>query len=175
MKWTDWIISFLDQCKNEVIVEENPESIKLLLNSINVITTEVFKNLVSGSSIVLWAKTKLLKQKCASFDQELKSLIPKLKSCVHEFREGGPWIGVNNHNIKFRLVEIEIFLICDLDDLIIRHHLANDDNSRIEVELIQNYEEDAICDAENDISRTWTPWVRTNEIQCFQSMRWTHQ
>ena len=139
----------LDQCKKETIVEENPESIKLLLNFINVITTEVFKNQVSGSSIVLWPNIKLLKQKCASLHQELKSLIPTLKSCVHEFKDGGPGVGVNNHVIKFRLVEI--FLICDLDDLIIRHYLANDHSSRTEVELIQNYVEDAICDAENVI------------------------
>ena len=48
-----------------------------------------------------------------------------------------------NDDIKFRLVEI--VLICHLDYLI-RHHLVNDDSSHNEIEHIQNYVRDVICD-----------------------------
>ena len=48
-----------------------------------------------------------------------------------------------NHDVKFRLAEI--VLICDLDYLI-KHHLANNDSSHNEVEHIQNYVGNVICD-----------------------------
>ena len=57
------LLSCLDQYKNEVTIEENPETIKLLLNTINALTTELSKALISGFSAVLWPKIKLLKQK----------------------------------------------------------------------------------------------------------------
>ena len=59
------LLSCLYKYKNGVIVEENPESIKPLLNSISFVTTELSKDLISQSSKVLWPKIKLLKQKCA--------------------------------------------------------------------------------------------------------------
>ena len=111
------LLSCLDSYKNKV-TEENPCIIKFLLNSIREVTTELSKDLISGSSAVLWPKIKLLKQKCVSLHQKL---IPALKSCVHKFMNSGPGFGVNNHDVKFRLVEI--VLVCDLDYLI-RHHLA---------------------------------------------------
>ena len=97
-----------------------------------------------------------------------------------------------NHDVKFRLSEI--VLIFDLDYLI-RHHLAKDDRSHNWVEHTQSYLGDAICNggslewayqgefdglirtwnAENDVWRTATSWVKTNEIQCSQSLQWTHQ
>ena len=88
-------------------------------------------------------KIKLLKQKYVSLHQELKSFIPALKSRVHKFKDGSPGVGANNHDVKFRLAEI--FLICDLDYLI-RHRLANDNNSHSEIERIQTYVGAAICD-----------------------------
>ena len=57
------LLSYLDQYKNEVTIEENPETIKLLLNTIIALTTELSKALISGFSAVLWPKIKLLKQK----------------------------------------------------------------------------------------------------------------
>ena len=47
------------------------------------------------------------------------------------------------HNVKFRLAEI--VLICDLDYLI-KHHLANNESSQNEVERVQSYVGNTICD-----------------------------
>ena len=78
------LFSCLDQYKIQVIVEENPESIKLELNFVSVVTTELSEDLINGSFTVLRPKIKLLKQKCPSLYQELKSLIPELES--HELQ-----------------------------------------------------------------------------------------
>ena len=47
------LLSCLEQYKNKVTIEENQESIKFLLNSISVVTTELSKDLISGSVTVL--------------------------------------------------------------------------------------------------------------------------
>ena len=47
------------------------------------------------------------------------------------------------HDVKFRLTEI--VLICDLDYLI-KHHLDNNESSQNEVERVQSYVENTICD-----------------------------
>ena len=78
------LLSCLDQYKIQVTVEENPESIKLELNFVSVVTTELSEDLINGSFTVLRPKIKLLKQKCPSLYQELKSLIPELES--HELQ-----------------------------------------------------------------------------------------
>ncbi len=69
--------------------------------------------------------------------------VPMLKSRVHELTDAGPGVGVSNHDVRFRIAEI--IIITNLD-CYIRHHLATDDSSRNEVERIQSYVRDAICD-----------------------------
>ena len=140
------LLSCLYQYKNEFIVEEKPESIKLLIDSVSVVTTELSKDLINGSYTVLLPKVKLLKQKRASLHQELKSFIPTLKGRVHEFADGGPAVDVNNHDVKFRFAEI--VLIYDLDYLI-RYHLTYDGSSHSEVERKQSYVGDAIYNGGN--------------------------
>ena len=78
-----------------------------------------------------------------SLQQIPKSITLTLKSLVHEFTDGGPGVGVKNHDVKLRLTEI--VLMNDLDYLI-RHHLANKYSSHNEVERMQSYVRDAICD-----------------------------
>ena len=92
------LLSCFDQYENEVTVEKNPGSIKLLLNSISVSTTKLSKYLICGFFTVFWPK-----------------------------------------------INLKIVLICDLDDLI-SHYLANKYSSHNEVERIQSYVWDAICD-----------------------------
>ena len=60
-----------DQYKNEVTVEVNSESIKILLNSISVVTIKHSKDLISGSSTVLWPKIKLKKEKRGSLHSNI--------------------------------------------------------------------------------------------------------
>ena len=69
--------------------------------------------------------------------------VPTLKSRIHEFTDAGPGVGVSNHDVHFRIAEV--IIITNLD-YYIRHHLATDDSSHNEVERIQSYAGDAICD-----------------------------
>ena len=67
------------------------------------------------------------------------------KSCPW-ITDGGTGVGVNNHDVKFRLAEI--VLIPNLDYLI-RHHLANNDSGDNEDERTQCYVRNAICEGVN--------------------------
>ena len=69
--------------------------------------------------------------------------VPTLKSRIHEFTDAGPGVGVSNHDVRFRIAEV--IIITNLD-YYIRHHLATDDSSHNEVERIQSYVRDALCD-----------------------------
>ena len=80
------LFSCLDQYKIQVIVEENPESIKLELNFVSVVTTELSEDLINGSFTVLRPKIKLLKQKCPSLYQELKASFQNLKAMSYNER-----------------------------------------------------------------------------------------
>ena len=89
-----------------------------LLILLSAITIELSKDLASGPSTVLWPKMNLLRQKCVFLHQKLKNFIPTLKSCVHEFTDGGTGVNFNNHDVKFHDVKFrhaEISLTCDLD------------------------------------------------------------
>ena len=66
-----------------------------------------------------------------------------LKSRIHEFTDAGPGVGVTNHDVKFRIAEV---VMITNPDYYVRHHLANNDSSHNEVERIQSYVGDAICD-----------------------------
>ena len=66
-----------------------------------------------------------------------------MKTRIVEFTDGGPGVGVSNRDTHFR--HAERFMICNAD-YFIRHHLANDDSSQNDVERMQSYVGDAICD-----------------------------
>lgn len=52
-------------------------------------------------------------------------------------------VGISNHNVKFQAAET--IMICNLD-YYIRHHLANNDSHHNEVERVQSFVGDMICD-----------------------------
>ena len=68
---------------------------------------------------------------------------PTVKSRIHEFTDGGPGVAVSNRDVQFRAAEI--IQLLDLD-YYLRFHLASDDSSQNEVERMQSYVGDAICD-----------------------------
>jgi hypothetical protein len=80
---------------------------------------------------------------CDDLHKEISKFVPILKPQLHEFTDAGPGVGVSNHDVKFRIAEIT--MLTNLD-YYIRHHLATDDSSHNEVERIQSYVGDAICD-----------------------------
>ena len=66
-----------------------------------------------------------------------------MKCRLYEFADAGPGIGVSNHDVRFGIAEM--IMITNLD-YYIRHHLPTDDSSHDEVECMQSYVGDAICD-----------------------------
>lgn len=98
---------------------------------------------ISSLKYSIWETTFLLGQLCCEAFKELRSVIPKMKTCIHEFTDAGPGVGVSNHDVKFRIAEI---ILLTNPDYYIRHHLANGDSSHNEVERVQSYVGDAICD-----------------------------
>ncbi|CAB4043545.1 Transient receptor potential cation channel subfamily A member 1 [Paramuricea clavata] len=75
--------------------------------------------------------------------------LPKHKSRLVDFTDTGPGLGITNHEVKIRSVE-EIRIMNY--DYYICHHLAPGDSSHNEIERIQSYVGDAVCD---DGSLTW--------------------
>eukprot|EP00112_Aurelia_sp_Birch-Aquarium-sp1_P004821 Seg1546.11 transcript_id=Seg1546.11/GoldUCD/mRNA.D3Y31 product="hypothetical protein" protein_id=Seg1546.11/GoldUCD/D3Y31 len=72
-----------------------------------------------------------------------RSQIPKLKSRIIDLTDAGPGVGITNREVRFRTIqEVRIAQY----DYYIRHHLAPGDSSQNEVERIQSYVGDAICD-----------------------------
>eukprot|EP00794_Sanderia_malayensis_P001529 gene1529-1692_t len=69
--------------------------------------------------------------------------LPRHKSVVVDFIDAGPGVGITNHEVKFRSAE-EIRMMNY--DYYIRQHLAPGDSSKNEVERIQSYVGDAVCD-----------------------------
>ena len=66
-----------------------------------------------------------------------------MKTIYLEWTDAGPGVGLTNKAVKYRAAQR--FRILNMDYLV-RHHLANDDSSHNEVERIQSYVGDAICD-----------------------------
>ena len=91
----------------------------------------------------LWDDTSKMTKLCDDLHKEISKFVPTLKPRIHEFTDAGPGVGVSNHDVKFRIAEIT--MLTNLD-YYIRHHLATDDSSHSEVERIQSYVGDAICD-----------------------------
>ena len=85
-----------------------------------------------------------MSRECGELSNDIfGNYVPTLKSRVHEFTDAGPGVGVSNHDVHFRIAEM--IMITNLD-YYIRHHLATDDSSHNEVERMQSYVGDAICD-----------------------------
>ena len=97
----------------------------------------------SESKGTIWESTSKLCYLCCQSCKKIISRIPSLKSRIHEFTDGGPGVGVSNHDVKYRVAEV--IMVTD-PDYYIRHHLANGDSSHNEVGRIQSYVGDAICD-----------------------------
>jgi hypothetical protein len=91
----------------------------------------------------LWDDISKMAKLCDDLHKEISKFVPTLKPRVHKFTDAGPGVGVSNHDVKFRIAEIT--MLTNLD-YYIRHHLATDDSSHNEVERIQSYVGDAICD-----------------------------
>lgn len=122
-------------------MELNIQSI--LKNIINLIQVLEQLNQSSASQYVIWESTNTLSK---LWDQSWRSIlpfVPVMKSRIHKFTDAGPGVGVTNHDVRFRIADI--IILTNLD-YYIRHHLANDDSSQNEVERIQSYVGDAICD-----------------------------
>ena len=66
-----------------------------------------------------------------------------MKCRVLEWTNARPGVGVTNHNVKYRMSQL--FRIINADYLI-RLNLSNGDSGQNEVERIQGYMGDAICD-----------------------------
>ena len=80
---------------------------------------------------------------CKKMLDKVLPILPTMKSRIHEFTDGGPGVGVSNRDVQFRAAEI--IQLLDLD-YYLRFHLASDDSSQNEVERMQSYVGDAICD-----------------------------
>ena len=116
------------------------EQVDLLLKSIDMLQLSL-ESCSFGPTI--WDDISKMAQLCNDLHKEISKFVPTLKPRVHEFTDAGPGVGVSNHDVKFRIAEIT--MLTNLD-YYIRHHLATDDSSHNEVERIQSYVGDAICD-----------------------------
>ena len=91
----------------------------------------------------IWESVKRFSSLCDQFWRQLCSHLPVFKCRVHEFTDAGPGVGVTNHDVQYRIAEV---IIVTNIDYYIRHHLSNGDSSHNEVERMQSYVGDAICD-----------------------------
>eukprot|EP00794_Sanderia_malayensis_P003753 gene3753-4275_t len=108
-------------------------------------SVEELTKLLQGTSAnsEIWIVIKGVLQSCSQFINNIAAFLPKLKSRILEFTDGGPGVGVSNHDVKLRCAEI---ILLTNADYYIRHHLASGDSSQNEVERCQSYVGDAICD-----------------------------
>ena len=91
----------------------------------------------------IWESVKRFSSLCDHFWRKLCSHLPVFKCRVHEFTDAGPGVGVTNHDVQYRIAEV--ILVTNID-YYIRHHFSNGDSSHNEVERMQSYVGDAICD-----------------------------
>ena len=92
----------------------------------------------------LWNRFVDIVNSCRDVLQCILSFrLPAVKSHVMETTDAGPGVSVSNHDVCYRAAQrIRIMKL----DYYIRLHLALGDSSMNDVERIQSYVEDAICD-----------------------------
>ncbi|CAB4022061.1 Transient receptor potential cation channel subfamily A member 1 [Paramuricea clavata] len=133
----------VDEFRTKVPDFENTEildDLETVLHSISNIKKQYVTN---KSKAAILESTTTLGYQCHNLCRKITSYIPTLKSRIHEFTEAGPGVGVTNHDVKYRTAEV---IMLTNPDYYIRHHLSNGDSSHNEVERIQSYVGDAICD-----------------------------
>ena len=125
-------------------INENQDSqVMALVNTILEKTSDVNILLSTLPAKPVLSQIFVIRQQCIMLHTLLVNCIPELKSRIHEFTDAGPGVGITNNDVKLRIAET--ILITD-PMYYLRFHLAHDDSSYNEVERIQSYVGDAICD-----------------------------
>ena len=137
----------LNRMGNEVFDSEKEKLINLLpkINQILALVQSASTALVSkcyGNE--LWNRFVDIVNSCRDVLQYILSFrLPAVKSHVMETTDAGPGVSVSNHDVCYRAAQrIRIMKL----DYYIRLHLAPGDSSMNDVEQIQSYVGDAICD-----------------------------
>eukprot|EP00794_Sanderia_malayensis_P016502 gene16502-18142_t len=139
-----WASEFMRlRCYQQLSWHFSDIDLDILQNLIS--SVEELTKLLQGTSAnsEIWIVIKGVLQSCSQFINNIAAFLPKLKSRILEFTDGGPGVGVSNHDVKLRCAEI---ILLTNADYYIRHHLASGDSSQNEVERCQSYVGDAICD-----------------------------
>ena len=90
---------------NESLVSQN---IRDLMEKMQCSVTAANNNLANTNSRSndLWNDVYKLKCECDLMSSLLDKCLPKLKSRIHEFTDGGPGVSVSNSDVKIRIGEI---------------------------------------------------------------------
>ncbi len=146
-KKADVFLERLLQCKKSVeeIIEDSCELEKACLGKIksklNLIQSSLQRYKASLSEDPDSSELKQLISNCLDVLIEVKP--PRQKSRIIDLTDAGPGVGITNIEVKFRKIE-EIRMMNY--DYYVRHHLAPGDSSHNEVERIQSYVGDSVCD-----------------------------
>jgi len=140
-------ISHHDICTIDTVSSVNKlkyikESIRKLIASIDSIQNHLEGNNISGAELLPFYSD--LKFNIIESVKTVSSWeVPKFKSRIVDLTDAGPGVGINNIEVQYRMIqEVRMTNV----DYYMRHHLAPGDSSQNEVERIQSYVGDAICD-----------------------------
>ena len=96
---------------------EVPSHIKDFIAKIKCTVSVLNNVLTREKSVNMWSDIYSLKCQCDSATEILDSDLPRMKSHIHEFTDGGPGVSVSNNDAKIRFCEIVLITSAGIDFL----------------------------------------------------------